>query len=57
MAELETLCAGGWMTIDVLIGVPADVTGYPGTRVGTPPVEPAPFDDSTKIAVLGVRHR
>jgi 23S rRNA (cytosine1962-C5)-methyltransferase len=57
MAELEALCTGGWMAIEGLIGVPADVTGYPGTRVGAPPVDPAPFDHSTKIAVLGVRHR
>jgi 23S rRNA (cytosine1962-C5)-methyltransferase len=57
MAELEALCASGWMTVDALIGVPADVTGYPQTRVGASPVDPAPFDHSTKIAVLGVRHR
>lgn len=57
LAELEALCAGGWMMIEALIGVPPDVAGYPGTRVGKPPVEPAPFDHSTKIAVLGVRHR
>ena len=40
MAELEALCAGGWMTIDALIGVPADVTGYPGTRRQHPPRTP-----------------
>jgi len=57
LAELEALCAGGWLTIEALIGVPADVTGYPQTRVGAPPVDPGPFDHSTKIAVLGVRHR
>jgi 23S rRNA (cytosine1962-C5)-methyltransferase len=57
MVELEALCAGGWMTIEALIGVPPDVAGYPETRVGAPPVDPAPFDHSTKIAVLGVRHR
>ena len=57
MAELEALCASGWMTIEGLIGVPPDVTGYPETRVGEPPVDPAPFGHSTKIAVLGVRHR
>ncbi len=55
--ELEGLCAGGWMRIDALIGVPADVTGTAATRVGTPPVDPAPFAHSTKIAVLSVRHR
>ena len=57
LAELEALCAGGWMTLEGLIDVPPDVTGYPETRVGEPPVDPAPFDHSTKIALLGVRHR
>jgi len=57
LAELEALCAGGWLAIEALIGVPPDVTGYPETRVGELPVDPAPFDHSTKIAVLGVRHR
>ena len=57
LAELEALCAGGWMTIEELIAVPLDVAGYPQTRVGPPPVDPAPFDHTTKIAVLEVRHR
>ena len=57
MHELETLCAGGWMTIERTIGVPEDITGYPSTRRGEPPVDPAPFDHATKIAVLTVRHR
>jgi 23S rRNA (cytosine1962-C5)-methyltransferase len=57
LGELEALCADGWMAVEELIAVPLDVTGYPGTRVGAPPVDPAPFDHPTKIAVLGVRHR
>jgi len=57
LAELEALCAGGWLSVDALIGVPPDVTGTAATRVGAPPVDPAPFAHSTKIAVLGVRHR
>ncbi len=57
LRELEGLCTGGWLSIDALIGVPPDVTGTAATRVGAPPVDPAPFDHSTKIAVLSVRHR
>ena len=57
LRELEEVCAGGWLSIDALIGVPSDVTGTAATRVATPPVDPAPFAHSTKIAVLGVRHR
>jgi 23S rRNA (cytosine1962-C5)-methyltransferase len=54
---LETLGSGGWMHVEALIDVPTDVTGTAETRVGAPPVDPAPFDHSTKIAVLSVRHR
>jgi 23S rRNA (cytosine1962-C5)-methyltransferase len=57
MAELEALCSGGWMAIDRIIGVPEDITGYPGTRRGEAPVDPSPFVHSTKIVVLTVRHR
>ena len=56
MRELEALCVGGWLEIERVIGVPDDVTGYPSTRVGAPPVDPAPFTHSTKIVVLTVRH-
>lgn len=57
MRELEALCVGGWMTIERIIGVPEDVTGYPSTRRGEPPVDPAPFDHATKIVVLSVAHK
>jgi 23S rRNA (cytosine1962-C5)-methyltransferase len=57
MRELEALCVGGWLEIERLIDVPDDVTGYPSTRVGTPPGDPAPFTHSTKIVVLTVRHK
>ena len=52
METLDQLCEGGYVTIDRLIDVPADYTGYPDTRVGLPPQDPAPFNHSTKIAVL-----
>jgi len=57
LAQLETLCAGGWMEIAQLVGVPEDVTGYASTRRGQPVTDPAPFAHSTKIAILTVRHR
>lgn len=54
---LETLCAGGYLAIEELIPVPLDVAGYPHTRAGQPPADPAPFNHSTKIAVLRVRRK
>lgn len=55
--QLQGLCAGGYMAIDSLIPVPEDFTGYPGARTTNPPVDPAPFNHSTKIAVLSVKRK
>ena len=52
LATLNALCADGYLSVDELIAVPPDVTGYPNTVVSTPPVDPAPFNHPTKIAVL-----
>ena len=52
---LEELCADGCLSIEELIPVPPDFTGYPQTVVRQPPVDPAPFNHSTKIAALRVR--
>jgi 23S rRNA (cytosine1962-C5)-methyltransferase len=55
--SLEALCAGGYLRIESLIPVPEDFTGYPQTKIGQPPVDSAPFNHSTKIAVLKVRRK
>ncbi len=52
---IEALCRNGYLSIEATIPVPADFTGYPGTQVGRPPVDPAPFNHPTKIAVLRVK--
>ncbi len=57
MTTLESLCADGYLSVETLLPVPADITGYPGTLVTPPPADPAPFNHSTKIAVLRVRRR
>jgi 23S rRNA (cytosine1962-C5)-methyltransferase len=54
---LEGLCVDGYLSIEELIPVPPDFTGYPQTRVRTPPVDPAPFNHATKVAVLRVRRK
>ncbi len=56
-AMLQELCADGYLRIDRLIDVPPDFTGYPDTIVGAPPVDPAPFNHPTKIAVLAVKRK
>jgi 23S rRNA (cytosine1962-C5)-methyltransferase len=57
LERLEALCADGYLKIAELIPVPEDFTGYPATRSGTPITDPAPFNHSTKIAVLEVRRK
>jgi 23S rRNA (cytosine1962-C5)-methyltransferase len=57
LRSLEQLCAGGYLDIEALIAVPQDITGFNGTIVSGPPADPAPFNHSTKIAVLKVRRK
>lgn len=54
---LEGLCKDGYMALEETLPVPEDFTGYPDTRVGSPPADPAPFNHSTKIAVLRVKRK
>ncbi len=57
MQTLETLCRDGYLKIRELIPVPEDFTGYPETQVGFRITDPAPFNHSTKIAILDVRRK
>jgi 23S rRNA (cytosine1962-C5)-methyltransferase len=57
MHTLESLCRDGYLKVKELIPVPEDFTGYPNTRIGNPITDPAPFNHSTKIAVLEVRRK
>lgn len=55
MQALESLCGDGYLKIEKLIPVPEDLLGYGGT--GRPITDPAPFNHSTKIAILDVRRK
>jgi 23S rRNA (cytosine1962-C5)-methyltransferase len=57
LSMLEELCADGYLRIETLIPVSEDFSGYPETRVGESVTDPAPFNHSTKIAVLRVRRK
>jgi len=54
MDELKELCKSPYLSFMGKIDVPLDVTGYPETIVESPPVDPAPFNHPTKIALLNV---
>jgi 23S rRNA (cytosine1962-C5)-methyltransferase len=57
LERLEALCADGYLKIAELVPVPEDFTGYAQTRSGAPITDPAPFNHSTKIAVLEVKRK
>ena len=53
--SLEGLCQDGYLKIEALMPVPADFIGY--EPVGKPITDPAPFNHSTKIALLKVKRK
>ena len=53
MQTLEALCEDGYLTIEHLIPVPDDFVGY--NKIGSEITNPAPFNHSTKIAILKVK--
>jgi 23S rRNA (cytosine1962-C5)-methyltransferase len=57
MQTLESLCADGYLKIAGLIPVPPDFTGYDDTQASAPITDPAPFNHSTKIALLEVKRK
>ena len=52
---LATLCADGYLSIEALIPVPLDCTGYPQTIVSTPPVDPARPGARARRSRTGIR--
>ena len=52
LASLQDLCADGYMEIENFIPVPQDFIGYAQGFSPHLPADPAPFNHSTKIAIL-----
>lgn len=58
LGSLKALCSSGYLQLEEIIPVPLDVTGYPETiHDPTFPLDPAPFNHPTKIAVLRVQRK
>jgi 23S rRNA (cytosine1962-C5)-methyltransferase len=55
MQTLENMCKDGYLSIRELVSVPDDFIGI--NPVGKPITDPAPFNHSTKIAILDVRRK
>jgi 23S rRNA (cytosine1962-C5)-methyltransferase len=58
LRELEELCSDGYMEVEACLPVGGDFTGEGGLDDGVPLItDPAPFNHSTKIAVLRIRRK
>lgn len=57
MQELNALCAGGYLSIEEIIPVPEDVTGFSSAATANFPADPEPFNHPTKIIVLKVKRK
>ena len=57
LQAIEELGKDGYITVETMIPVPEDFTGYPATRKGHPPADPAPFNHSTKIVILKIKRK
>ncbi|GAP15345.1 predicted SAM-dependent methyltransferase [Longilinea arvoryzae] len=57
LQDLEELCRDGYLSLERIIPVPEDFTGFPATYQGSWPADPAPFNHPTKIALLRVRRK
>ena len=54
MKELITLCQNEYLAFEQTIAIPSDIIGLPNTIVAKPPIDPAPFNHTTKIALIRV---
>lgn len=57
METLKKICVDGYVSIDELIAVPSDFTGNATAVYDNAITDPAPFNHSTKIAVLKVNRK
>ena len=57
LQAIEELGKDGYITVETMIPVPEDFTGYPATRKGHPPADPSPFNHSTKIVILKIKRK
>jgi 23S rRNA (cytosine1962-C5)-methyltransferase len=54
ISQIEELCLDGYLSIEALIPVPPDFSGFPEICLGSFPSDPKPFNHPTKIVILKV---
>lgn len=52
METVHQLTGDGYLKVEEIISVPADVTGYAQTAITPAPADPAPFNHPTKIIIM-----
>ena len=57
MQEIEGFQSSGYLSLQSIVPIPSDITGYAMTRQDDPPCDPAPFNHPTKVTVLDVTRK
>lgn len=57
MSVVDEICTNPYLQLESVLPAPLDFTGTPLTRLGELPVDPAPFNHSTKMVVLRARRK
>ncbi|MEA4812996.1 MAG: class I SAM-dependent methyltransferase [Anaerolineaceae bacterium] len=55
--QLKAISHNGYVSVEEIIPIPQDCTGFPHTVLSKPLVDPAPYNHSTKMTVLNVRRK
>ena len=55
--QINQMSQSGYLSLEEIIPVPQDVSGYPSTILTKPPVDPTPFNHPTKISILHITRK
>ena len=55
--QINQMSQSGYLSLEEIIQVQQDVTGYPSTVLSKPPVDPSPFNHPTKISILHITRK
>lgn len=55
--EISQLSQSGYLSLDQIIEIPPDITGYPPSIQTAPPTDPTPFNHPTKISILRITRK
>jgi len=55
--EISQMSQSGYLSLDQIIEIPPDITGYPSSIRNAPPADPTPFNHPTKISILRITRK